>query len=64
MHMQTKKVVLKEIAWNDHAASTFTVSDINRLRKKIYKTLQKYFLLIDLIPLILMKCKHLLIRKK
>lgn len=37
MHIQPKKVVLKEIAHNDHAASTFTVNDINRLRKNIYK---------------------------
>jgi len=37
MYIQPKKVVLKEIAHNDHTASTFTVSDINRLRKNIYK---------------------------
>ncbi|CAI6368503.1 unnamed protein product [Macrosiphum euphorbiae] len=29
MHVQSKKVVLKEIAPNDHAATTFTVNDIN-----------------------------------
>jgi len=37
MHIQPKKVVLKEIAHNDHAASTITVNDINRLRKNYYK---------------------------
>jgi hypothetical protein len=60
MHIQLKKVVLKEITHNDHAASIFTVNDINRLKKNI--KLVKVFSL--LIPLILMKCIHLLIWKK
>jgi len=38
MHIQPNKVVSKEIPHNDHAASTFTVSDINGLRKNIHKT--------------------------
>lgn len=37
MHIQPKKVVFKKITHNDHAASTFIVNYINRLRKNIYK---------------------------